>query len=111
MLATQRKKFLARQEGGSALRLTHRKEHLKGRGKVFPRYLIKCGCCGEKVEIFYGYGTLEINGVDGSVENWREILLPLLQIKKVDGEFIDFSEKAIRARKQLTALRKKYPIV
>ena len=51
-------------------------------GKLDPRYLIKCGCCNKKVEIYYGGGTLEINGVLGSAEDWGEILLPLLGARK-----------------------------
>jgi hypothetical protein len=43
-----------------------------------PRYLLKCGCCDETLEICYSPEGLEINGVYASVENWREILLPLL---------------------------------
>jgi hypothetical protein len=46
-----------------------------------PRYLIKCGCCDEQVEIYYDAQTLEINGVMASIENWREVLLPLLNPK------------------------------
>jgi len=49
------------------------------------RYLIKCGCCNEKVEIYYGDGTLEINGVMGSAEDWGEILSPLLGVGKREG--------------------------
>ena len=52
--------------------------HRNRAGKRDPRYLIKCGCCNEKVEIYYEGGTLEINGVMGSPEDWGEILLPLL---------------------------------
>ena len=66
-----------RPEGSWQLRVYHRRKV----GKRDPRYLIKCGCCDEKVEIYYGDGTLEINGVMGSVEDWREILLPLLEIQ------------------------------
>ena len=47
-----------------------------------PRYLFKCGCCDEKVEIHYDKTGLEINGVNGSIQNWREILLPLLGLQK-----------------------------
>jgi len=49
--------------------------------KKMPRLRIKCGCCDEQVVIFYDEkgDDLEINGVFGSVENWREVLLPLLQ--------------------------------
>ncbi|HHT9138449.1 MAG TPA: hypothetical protein ACFYEK_14555 [Candidatus Wunengus sp. YC60] len=46
-----------------------------------PRYLLKCGCCDEKLEIYYDEG-LEINGVNGSIEDWREIFLPLLRFEK-----------------------------
>ncbi len=65
-----------RPEGSWQLRVYHRKKV----GKRDPRYLVKCGCCDEKVEIYYGGGTLEINGVMGSVEDWRELLLPLLEV-------------------------------
>ncbi len=54
--------------------------HKKGSGKKSPRYLLKCGCCNEKLEIYYSNMGLEINGVNGSIEDWREILLPLLYI-------------------------------
>lgn len=52
--------------------------HKKGSGKKAPRYLLKCGCCNEKLEIYYDDKRLEINGVNGSIEDWCEILLPLL---------------------------------
>ena len=67
-----------RREGTWQLRIFHRKRV----GKRDPRYLIKCGCCDEQVEIYYGGDTLEINGVMGSAEDWREILLPLLGPRK-----------------------------
>ena len=73
-MTRSRKMGQMRPEGTWQLRMFHR----KAVGKRDPRYLIKCGCCDEKVEIYYGGGTLEINGVMGSVENWREVLLPLL---------------------------------
>jgi len=73
-----RKMAQARPEGTWQLRVFRR----KSRGKRDPRYLIKCGCCNEQLEIYYGGGTLEINGVMGSIENWREVLLPLLKIEK-----------------------------
>jgi hypothetical protein len=44
--------------------------------------LLRCGCCDQKVEIYYDAEDLEINGVHGSLENWREILLPLLRVAK-----------------------------
>ena len=53
--------------------------HRKGTSKKTPRYLLKCGCCDEKLEIYYADDGLEINGVNGSLDDWREILLPLLK--------------------------------
>jgi hypothetical protein len=67
-------------EGGCAIRVSHRGGRKRGTGRILPRYLLRCGCCDRKVEIYYGDEELEINGVNGSLENWREILLPLLQI-------------------------------
>lgn len=64
----------SRPEGTWQIRVFHR----KAVGKRSPRYLIKCGCCDQRFEIYYGDGTLEIAGVMGSVEDWREILLSLL---------------------------------
>jgi len=56
--------------------------HKKGTGKKSPRYLLKCGCCEEKLEIHYAEDGLEIGGVNGDIEDWREILLPLLLIER-----------------------------
>jgi len=55
--------------------------HKKAVGNKSPRYLFKCGCYNEKLEIYYDEIGLEINGVNGSIKNWQDILLPLLQIK------------------------------
>ena len=70
-----------RPEGAWQLRVFHRKTV----GRRDPRYLIKCGCCDQRLEIYYGGDTLEINGVLGSIKNWREILLPLLRPSAVAG--------------------------
>ena len=35
--------------------------HKKGIGRRMPRYLLKCGCCEEKVEIYYADDGLEIS--------------------------------------------------
>lgn len=51
------------------------------RGIMAARRLIKCGCCDQSVEIYHCEESIEINGVNGSIENWRELLLPLLGIK------------------------------
>jgi hypothetical protein len=69
--------YHVRPEGYPQIRVYHR----KGSGKRMPRYLLKCGCCDEKLEIYYDHEGLEINGVNGSIEDWREILLQLLQIE------------------------------
>ena len=81
MASPSKKMYQPRKDGQADLRIWHRKEQKKGKGMVMPRYLIKCGCCDSEVKIFYGEGLLEINGVNGSIENWREILLPLLEQK------------------------------
>jgi len=59
--------------------------HKKGRGKQMPRYLLKCGCCDARLEIYYSDDGLEIGGVNGSIEDWREILLPLLDGARSNG--------------------------
>jgi len=63
--------------------------HKKGVDKKMPRYLLKCGCCNEQVKIYYADDGLEINGVNGSIEDWREILLPLLLIEQDGDRFLD----------------------
>lgn len=70
--------YHTRPEGYPQIRVYHR----RGTGKKIPRYLLKCGCCDQQLEIYYDNEGLEINGVNGSIEDWREILLPLLQIEK-----------------------------
>jgi len=66
-----------RKDGYFAIRTFHRSK----KGKKDPRFLFKCGCCDQKVEVYYGGDSLEINGVLGSVKNWRELLLPMLNMK------------------------------
>jgi hypothetical protein len=77
-MSTHNRKFLQRRaDGYHALRIFAR----KGRGEKSPRLLIKCGDCENALEIYYDSKypeDLEIGGVLGSVENWREILLPML---------------------------------
>jgi len=68
-------------EGACAIRVSHRAGRKRGTGRVLPRYLLRCGCCEERLGIYYDEEGLEINGVNGSLENWREILLPLLGIR------------------------------
>ncbi len=58
--------------------------------KLDAHYLLKCGCCDSKLKIFDFDGSalgnmhkdlLEINGVMGSIAEWRRIFLPLLHLK------------------------------
>ncbi|UCG61094.1 MAG: hypothetical protein JSV52_12300 [Candidatus Zixiibacteriota bacterium] len=69
-----------RKDGYHEIRVYHKKRQ----GSKLPRYRFKCGCCDESLEIYYDHeGTshsLEINGVMGSIQNWRELLLPLLKL-------------------------------
>ena len=53
--------------------------HRKSKGKISPRYLIKCGDCKNKLEIYHGDEDLEINGVLASKKEWKKILIPLLK--------------------------------
>ena len=85
-------------EGVCAIRVSHRAERKRGQGHISPRYLLHCGCCDRAVEIYYNTDGLEINGVNGSLENWREILLPLLGIKQPKKER---REKAAAGRKKM----------
>ena len=77
MLKVNRKSALTRSDGYSEVRVFH---HSRAR-KRDPRFLVKCGCCENKFEVYYGGDSLEIGGVMGSVENWRALLLPLLSMK------------------------------
>ena len=56
--------------------------HKRGEGKKMPRYLLRCGCCEEKLEIHYADDGLEIGGVNGAIQDWRDILLPLLLVER-----------------------------
>ena len=52
--------------------------HKKGAGKRCPRYLLKCGCCEQKLEVYYAEYGLEIGGVNGAIEDWRKTRLGFL---------------------------------
>lgn len=68
------------------LRITRRKGKSDSRGKKLPSIRVKCGCCDEAVVICFDdeatgdptRDTLEINGVIGTVEQWKNVLEPLL---------------------------------
>ena len=76
MSQTNRKLARPRFDGYFDIRVFHRSRE----PKKDPRFLFKCGCCEERLEVYYGGDSLEINGVIGSVENWRELLVPLLNM-------------------------------
>jgi hypothetical protein len=78
--------------GQSEIRIRHR----PGKGKKCPQYVLRCGCCAESLRIYYAEDGLEIGGVNGAIEDWREILLPLLLIEKRGGRFVDVSRKQTR---------------
>lgn len=71
---------------GNPLRLTKRKGHKR----KSPSIHVKCGCCDEAVIIYFddkptnnpSHDWLEINGVIGTVDQWKKVLLPLLGVKK-----------------------------
>ena len=70
------RKFARTPNGYFDIRVFHRSR----KAKKDPRFLFKCGCCEGQLEVYYGDDSLEINGIMGSVENWRELLLPLLNM-------------------------------
>ncbi len=75
--------------GQPEIRLYHR----KGVGRKSPRYLLRCGCCDGRLEIHYADDGLEIGGVNGAIEDWREILLPLLLIDQKGSKLVDRKPK------------------
>lgn len=82
MVRMNRRVAATRSDGYNEIRVFHR-----GRvRKKDPRFLFKCGCCENKFKIYYGGDSLEIGGVMGSVENWRELLPPLLNMELPEQE-------------------------
>ena len=75
--------------GQTQIRLRHR----KAKGKKSASYALRCGCCNQSLEIHYSDDGLEIGGVNGALEDWREILLPLLLIERRRNRFVDVSRK------------------
>ena len=68
------------------LRVTKR----AGKKLISPRLLMKCGCCDQSLEIYFDerqtgnphHDSLEINGVNGTVDQWRQVLLPFLKTRR-----------------------------
>lgn len=50
----------------------------KGKGKQSSRLLIKCGDCDSAIQVYFDSEGLEIGGVHASLDEWRDVLLPLL---------------------------------
>jgi hypothetical protein len=73
-----------------------RVRHRPGTGKKCPHYVLRCGCCTESSRVYYADDGLEIGGVYGAMEDWREILLPLLLIGRRSGRFVDLRRKEKR---------------
>ena len=78
-----------RRFGQPEIRIRHR----PATEKKCPRYLLRCRCCTERLEIYYADDGLEIGGVNGAIEDWREILLPLLLIERRGRRFVDVGRK------------------
>ena len=83
--------FMAKGVYDAMPRVTHR----KARGFKSARFLIRCGCCDQSFEIHYGdlddpiTGGLQIAEVNGSIEDWRAILLPLLGFEREGDAWVD----------------------
>ena len=90
----------------SPLRVTRRKARKVGKRPISPSIRVKCGCCNEAIEIAIedkptgdcSRDTLEINGVFGTVDQWRQILLPILYANETLVEFpartsVDFASQ------------------
>jgi adenine specific DNA methylase Mod len=56
--------YYTRPNGYPQIRIYHK----KGSEKKMPRYLLKCGCCDEKLEIYYDDEALESNDGSGGVK-------------------------------------------
>lgn len=77
--------------GTHDLRITRRrKRQLSERRSESARIRVKCGCCNEAVDICHDEEvtslagtTLEINGVMGSLAQWRKVFAPLLGFQEV----------------------------
>src|SRR4030042_2763512 len=74
--------------------------HKKGTQKKSPRYLFKCGCCDQKLQIYYGEDGLEINGVNGAIQDWRDLLLPLLLIEQKGNKLKALTSYSRRTRRK-----------
>lgn len=73
------------------LRKSYRKTRISkdGRNHKVGRVLVRCGCCRSRLEIYTDNPKLsidddstrmliEINGVEGTVDQWRKVFCPML---------------------------------
>lgn len=113
MRAGEKRQAIASNENGMKRKFAHtrpdgyfeiRSFHRDAKGKRDPRFLLRCGCCDGKLEVYYGGDSLEINGVIGSVENWRELLVPLLEMK-LSGQ----GKRVLAGANKKTGQRRKAP--
>lgn len=74
------------------LRVTVRKARYKSPRRLqSPSVRVKCGCCTRAIEIYHDaeptgdahQDTLEIGGVSGTLDQWRQVLLPLLGMEEL----------------------------
>ncbi|MDO8599438.1 MAG: hypothetical protein Q7S02_04980 [bacterium] len=72
------------------LRITRRKaRRTSPRRVIAARVRVRCGCCDEVLEIYHDHeptgnihmDSLEINGVEATLDQWRKVLLPLLDME------------------------------
>jgi hypothetical protein len=49
---------------------------------------LKCGCCDEKVIIYFSQDGIDINGVSGSLNNWKELFKKIFELSKLDDKEI-----------------------
>lgn len=77
-VARSNRVYDTRRFGQPQIRVYHR----RGTGRKMPRYLLKCGCCEQKLEIYYADDGLEIGGVNGALADWRQLLEPLLRRRR-----------------------------
>jgi hypothetical protein len=91
-------------------------KHVPQKGKRSPYYIIGCGCgCEKKIKIYYDDDklkdmlpsavdiypeNLEIDGVHTTIDEWRRVLLPLLEGNEVTKERDRRVKKKLRDKKE-----------
>lgn len=75
------KKFQMRKEGEYNIRLWFTPFNKKTKKCAYLR--LKCGCCDKGVQIYISPDAMEINGVNGSFKQWKEIFNKIFKVCKV----------------------------